>query len=642
MLTLFRRFLDTWLAKLFFLVLVASFGVWGVKDVITNLGGKSSLAVVGSRKIELPEAQEAYRQQLAQVTRMFGTQVEPTPEIKRSVAAQALERLITTAALQNAASNMGVAVPDEALRLAIYDIPSFRGPTGVFDRSVFETVLRNNGLTERRFLDLLRSDLAQKQMLEAVRVGAISPDVMTREVFAFQKEQRVASAVSLLFAAAKPPEAPSRLQLERYYDNNKSRYESPEFRRIRAVVLAAETLAKDIEIPEADIAAAFASRKAEFHQPEKRTVDVLLASSEEAANKLAETWRLGLDWAAIKVLASKSGVSGVELADAAEQEFPAPELGAAVFNAAPDTVAPPVHSALGWHVFKVTGIQAEIDRTLAEVTPELRDRLATEKATDLVYERANKVEELLGAGTSLDDLPGDLGLAAVAGSMDAKGNTLEGKPAPIPGPADLRAALIQAAFQAKKGDAPHLTQTPQVAGQASAPQSYFAVQVEDITPPAAPPLDEVISKVTEDWTRDAVRHVQEAAAAAILQSVKSGTTLQAAATAAGLESHELPPVGRSGGVDGVPSALINPLFSLKRGEPTMVETPEGFMVAVLDKIITPDKAADPIGYDQTRTALAKAFGDDAETVFATAMRERAKPQVNRAQLDQLSQPSGTE
>lgn len=637
MLSLLRRFLETWVAKLFFLVLVASFGVWGVKDVVNIVSTGSSLAVVGSRHIELPEAQAAYQRQLAQVTRMFGGQTEPTPEIKRAVAAQAVERLITVAALDQAAQNLGLAVPDDALRQAIYDMAAFKGQDGKFDRGIYESVLRNNGYTEKRFLDLLRSDLAQRQMLEAIRVGAGVPDVLAAQVFAFQKEQRIASAVKVPFSAAKPVEEASRTQLERYFDNNKARYESAEFRRIRAIILSPETLARDVEVTQAELVAAYEARKAEYRQPEKRTVQVLLSQSEAVAQKLADAWRGGADWASIQAQASTEGAAGVELTDAAEAEFPAPELGKAVFGAPPDQVQAPVHSALGWHVFKVTGIQAGIDRTLEDVTPELRDKVAIEKAADLVYDRSSKIDDLLAGGTPFDELPGDLGLAAVAGTLDAKGKTLEGNPAPIPGPADLRAALIATAFETKKGDPPHLIQTPSKSGTAT---SYYAVEVEEIIPPATPPLDDVIDRVRADWTRDQIRHEQEEVAAGILQAVKSGQTLAQAAEAHDLTVETLPPANRSGGVEGVPDALVNPLFTLKVGEPTMIETPEGFLVAVLDKIVTPTKEQDPIGYGQTRDSLAKSFGDDTETVFAIAMRERTKPVVNRAQLDQLTRTGG--
>src|SRR6201999_2765516 len=121
---------------------------------------------------------------------------------------------------------------------------------------------------------------------------------------------------------------------------------------------------------------------------------------------------------------------------------------------------------------------------------------------DLMYDRANKIDNLLGNGTSLDQMPGDLGLAGVAGTLDAKGNTKDGTPAPIPGPPELKAAMVAAAFQAQKGDPPQLTevQTPSAGGSA-----YYALSVEDIIPPAVKPLDAVKQQVTDDWTADQQR-----------------------------------------------------------------------------------------------------------------------------------------
>ncbi len=633
MLTLVRRFLDTWLAKLFFIVLVASFGLWGVADVVRNFGSDSALAVVGNRKIELPEAQEAYRRQLAQVTRMFGTQIAPTPEIRRSVAAQAVERLITAAALDNKVAEWKLSAPDAAVRQAVFDIPSFKGRSGVFDRPTFETVLRNNGLTEKRFLDLMRSDLGQRQMLEAIRAGTAAPDVMARAVFAFQREQRVAQAVEYPFAAAKAPEPATDIQLQRYYDNNKTKYATTEYRRIKAIVLSPETLEKEIEVSDADIASAYEGRKSEFNTAEKRSVQVLLTQDEAVATKLAAEWKAGADWAAIQKLASDAGASGVELPDAAVDEFPAPELGKAVFEATLDDVPAPVRSALGWHVVKVVAIIPGATKTLADMTPVLKARIVADRATDLLYTRANKVEDALSTGTALDDLQGDLGLAAVAGTLDAQGNTPEGARAPIPGPDELRPALIQAVFQAKKGDPAHLTQAPNAASGA---QSFFAFTIDEIIPPETRKLADVLETVRADWTRDAVRRTQEEAAAKLLAAIKGGQSLEDAATVAGMQIRTLPAVGRSAPVEGVSAQLVTPLFALKKGEPTMAETPEGFEVAVLFDIMVADPAKDAPGYAQMREALAKSIADDQETLFATAVRNRAHPKVNRAQLEQLS------
>jgi len=85
MLAIFRRSLATWPVRIFFGLLVVSFGLWGVADVIRNIGNDNAVASVAGRSIELPELQEAYRRDLARTMKMLGT-TDPPPEIRRAVA----------------------------------------------------------------------------------------------------------------------------------------------------------------------------------------------------------------------------------------------------------------------------------------------------------------------------------------------------------------------------------------------------------------------------------------------------------------------------------------------------------------------------------------------------------------------------
>ena len=283
----------------------------------------------------------------------------------------------------------------------------------------------------------------------------------------------------------------------------------------------------------------------------------------------------------------------------------------------------------------MTGVTPGSERSFDDVREELRRRLIAEKAADVIYDRANKLDNLLASGTTLDQLPDDLGLGAVQGTLDQQGRTMAGQPAPIPGAPELREALVQAAFQAAKGEPPRLTevQTPSSGGSA-----YYAVSVEDVTPAAPRPFEEVQDQVRADWTRDAVRHEQEQAAARVLAAVKGGQSIEDAATVAGLTVRRTPLTGRSEAAEGVPAPLLRPLFGLKPGEPAMVETPDGFVVAVVGEIQRPDHAADPAGYAQLQDALTRSIGNDTELVLANALRNRAQPQVNRRQLDAIIQP----
>ena len=262
------------------------------------------------------------------------------------------------------------------------------------------------------------------------------------------------------------------------------------------------------------------------------------------------------------------------------------------------------------------------------------------KAADIIYDRANKVDNILASGSGLDELPTDLGLAGVTGTMDAESNTPEGpqagagKPAPIPGGDAVRKALIEAAFQAHKGDPPRLTEVPlKTPGGGSA---YYALSLEDVIPPAPKPFAQVRDTVLADWTRDTVRHTQETAAAKLLTAVKQGQTLANAAAVAGVTVTRTPLTGRQQPVSGMPPELLRPLFDLKPGEPTMVETADGFIVAVPDQIVTPDPTSDPTGYNQVREALAKGLGQDVDAMFVQTLRERAQPRINQTNLDSIS------
>ena len=299
MISLFRRFLNTWLARAFFVLLVGAFALWGVADVVRNLGNDTALATVGGTKIEVPEFQEMFRRQLAQVSRMLGGRTEPTPAIRQAVAGQVLDRMVVQAAIGNEVQRLGLVVPDEALRQAVFEIPAFRDPAGNFSRVAFDSVLRNNNLTEPRFLALMRSDLGQRQLMEAVQVGITPPEVLLDQVFAFQRETRVAELVELPFSAAAEPLAPTEDDLKRTYENNPPAYSAPAFRRIKAVILSPDTVARDIEVPDADLAAYYEAHKSEYVTPEKRSVEVIVAGGRggggQARQRLDRRGRLGRD-----------------------------------------------------------------------------------------------------------------------------------------------------------------------------------------------------------------------------------------------------------------------------------------------------------------------------------------------------------
>ena len=632
MLASLRRFAGTWPARIFFVVLVGAFGLWGVSGVVLNGFGNTDpnvVATVGGKPIAASELQDGTRRMLAEYMRSTGTTTPPGPEIRQAVTQQALQELTIQAAIAGEVSQLHLAVTDDAMRQATFDTRAFQGANGSFDRATFNAVLRKNNLTEQRYLDLLRSDLGQRELMESVRAGGYASDLLTRMVFSFQGETRTADLVSLPFAAAPEPPPPTDEQIQREYDDNTTAYTLPEERRIKAVLLTPEGVARDITVSDADAKAYYDAHPDEFGRADTRSVQVVVAPTEAAGRSLATDWISGADWAQVQKQAASAGGSAIELDDQTATTFPSTDLARAVFAAPAESVTGPVANEGAWAVFRVTKLQPASEQPFEQVEAAIKPKVALQQAADAVYDRANKVQDALAGGAKLDELPSSLGLLAVTGTLDAQGNTPEGTPAPIPGPPALRKAVIDRAFAISPGDQPTLENGPD--------NTFYAVSVDSTAPPKQQPLDAVRDRVREDWLRDTRRHEQDVVAAGLLAAVNGGKSLADAASAAHETVTRSPPIGRTTPPPGIPSQLVQPLFATEIGHATMVESPTGFTVAVPVADTKPDLAANAAAIERVRTQLATGMSNDLEITYATALRQRAKVTVNAKALTELSQ-----
>jgi peptidyl-prolyl cis-trans isomerase D len=162
--------------------------------------------------------------------------------------------------------------------------------------------------------------------------------------------------------------------------------------------------------------------------------------------------------------------------------------------------------------------------------------------------------------------------------------------------------------------------------------------VEDVIPAGEKPFAAVRDDVVKDFQADQRHHAAEQAAAAMLKQLKDGKNFSDAARDAGVTPNLSPLVTRTQRGSPIPHELQAILFTLKKGEPTMVETAEGFLIATTVEIVAPEPSADAAGYQQLRTAVIRTVANDLATLFSEALRTRANPRINQANIDQIVQP----
>jgi peptidyl-prolyl cis-trans isomerase D len=633
MLGFFRNLAGTWPARVMFFALAVAFVGWGVSSRVNLTGGDpSSVATVGGNSITAAAFQQALREDMQRLAQRYPDAAQIPALLRQQVAAQTLERLVTQQALDNEANTLGLAAPDAAVQDEIRAIPAFQGIDGSFDHNTYLQVLAHNNLTPQKFQDDIRMDVTKNQILKTVTAGTQPSNLLVNLVFGYLYQSRTADVVRLTFAGHAPPPATSDAVLERYADNHPAQYTSPEYRRIKAVILSPATIGRTLPVSDADMHTWFDAHKAEFQTPEKRSLQVITTGGKDTAAALAAAWKGGASWDAMQAQAKAKGATATELTDTTQIGIPSPKLPQAAFAAPFGAIAGPLQEPLGYQIVHVTSITPAKNPTFDDLKDTIHSRIGEERAADLIDERAQKLQDLFAGGSHIDEVPADMGAAGVQGTLDAQGNTPDGPPAPIPAPDDVKKLLIADAFKAPKSDTTQLVEGPN--------HVWYAVAVEDIIKPQKKDFANIRDQVLADWQKDQIRHTTEEEAAKLLTLVNNGEPIAQAAWGSGHQVVRTPPLFRNKPTKGVPAELTQIVFSLKKGQGTMVETNEGFMVAALADIIAPDPKADPGKLDDVRQGLARALADDMLVSYGTAVRDESHPAVNGKLFEQLTQSPG--
>jgi peptidyl-prolyl cis-trans isomerase D len=629
MLGFFRTMADTWPARILFVALALAFIGWGVSGKI-NLSGSdpSAVAMVGDSRVPAATFDQQYRAAMQRLSQQFPDPSQLPPAVRKQVAQETLNRMVAQTALDNQARRLGLAAPDAAVQASITSTPEFAGLDGKFSYDKYLQVLRDNNLTPALFQNIVRGETTKNQLLSAAEAGGTPSDTLTKLAYAYLNETRSLDMVQVPLAGHAAPADPGDTVLQRYYANNTQRYTAPEYRHIRVVVLSPDSIGRSLPLTDVDLRAWYDAHKADFTTEETRSLQVITLGTQDAAEKLAAKWKAGASWDVMQAAAKAANATATTLDDTGKAGIPAPELADAAFAAPLNTVTGPIKEPLGYQLVRVTAITPAKHPSFADMRDTARTKLGEERAADLIDARAQKLQDLFAGGSRMDEVPADIGAAGAQGTLDSKGNTPDGTPAPLPATGAARDKIIADAFAAKKGETTQFAEGPD--------HVWYEVQVDDVTPAAPRPFATVRASVLADWQAEQVRHATETEAARLLSTIKGGQTIAAAAWGTGRQVTRSEPITRNRAPEGVPEQLAQIVFRLKQGEPTMVSTPTGFVVATVAAITHPDPAADKPGMEDIRHGLSATLRDMLVNAYATSVMRDTRVVPNEKLVDQIS------
>ena len=273
MFDLLRKIAQTWVAKGLMLLLVASFGIWGVERSMISGGSGDNVVTVGDQHIDTNEFRLAYRRQLAALSQQLRMQLSPEQARAFGVEQQTFAQLVAGASLDQLASDMSLGLSQDRLAQLIGEDPAFKSVNGVFDRDLFASRLRNAGINPDDYIKERSKVAIRSQIVEAVSNGFSAPKVLVDAVKQYHDETRSIDYLLLTNANIDPIKAPADDVLTKWFDGVKAKYRAPEYRKIAYVKLQAEDIADPTSVTDDAVRAEFEKRKESFSTPATRTIE---------------------------------------------------------------------------------------------------------------------------------------------------------------------------------------------------------------------------------------------------------------------------------------------------------------------------------------------------------------------------------
>ncbi|MFV0245428.1 MAG: SurA N-terminal domain-containing protein [Qingshengfaniella sp.] len=595
-----------WIILILLMFGLAGFGV-------TNFGGTvRSVATVGKTEVGIEEYGRALQVELQQLSQTMGQTVTMTQAQAMGLDRQVLQRMLGQAALDEAARTAGLSVGDAEVGQQISAIPAFSGPDGQFDRQAYSFMLDRNGMTPAQFEDQIRAELA-RNLLQVALIGGLSPGPAFGDaVYRYLAQTRSASVVALdVSVLAEPLSPPSEEEIAAYYDATPEAFTLPARKAITYVWLTPEMLAPTIEIPEADLRAAYEARHTEFSQPERRMVDRLgfadTAAAQEAADAIAAGTRSFDDFLADRGLTEND----VDMGIVTQRDLG--EAGLEVFALGDPGVAGPLPSSVGPALYRVNAILSATETPFEAARDGIHTDLAQNQARGLINDNYVTLDDMLAAGATLEDLAQESDMEL--GTLDWSATTTEG-------PAGF-AAFANAAAAVTADDFPEIGHLDN--------GGIFALRLDRDIPAALQPLDAVRVQATEGAARDKRNAALIRRAEALITEIETGTAL----ADLGLDVAVYDAFSRNAPPRDLPAPVLEAAFAMAPGALQLVETPDGPVLIQLTAVTDPDLTGDEAARirDTVTAQAARGMAEDVLTGVARSVEATDGITTNDAALN---------
>jgi len=526
-----------------------------------NTGGPARadqiVASVGSVDITVGEVQHLVQ------NAMRGKQLPP--ELVSTYVPQMVDQMVTDRALAFEAQRLGLRVSDQELRDAIAQMIPSLFPDGKFaGKEMYASMLAQQDMSIPQFEDDLRRQVMLTKLRDIALEGTIVTPLEIENAYKEKNEKIKIQYVKISSDKYKAEAQPTEAEIENYFKVNAAQYREPEKKDLTILLADQAKVAETLNPTDADLQKLYNQNQEQFRTKERvHARHILLmtqgkppaddAKIKAQAEDLLKQLKAGANFEELAKKYSQDPGSASKGGDLGwvEHGQMVPEFDRTCFSLKPGEISGVIKTEYGYHIVQVLAHEEAHLQTFAEVKP----TLATQWKNARVSQLMEQISDQAPVALQKDPLHPEKVAEQFHMQLVKAQGAAPGKPLPEIG---TNADFDQSIAALKVG---------QASQPVALPGNKLAMAVVTAVTPARPStLDEVKNQVRDTLAASKLKSVVDRHAHELYDKAKAGGDLAKVAKSMGLDAKTSDEFTRTGAVEGLGSAnYLQPGFSQPDG-----------------------------------------------------------------------------
>ena len=546
-------------SKILVSLIAFTFVIWGADALWTVSSDNSAPAEVNGEEISLQELLQTSELQRRQIL-ASNPDIDPVTLNQQAIQSAALQQLIGQRVMLQYTQNNAIALSDAAVDQMIVQSEDFQ-VNGVFNRELFESLLRNFGLTPTTYRQQLRRGSLISQVQQAIAASAFTLEADADLVASLDGQTRNVAVLTLPIAAEKVTVSLDPQEIETYYAANKLRFMTAENLSVSFVELNKSDFYDQVEVTQDDLRKAYldaqqlASEQTDieashilFLVNDSQTEDQALKLAEVAYNQLEQ----GLDFTSAAQKFSEdasTSADGGYIGLLAQGEF-GEAFDSALFELQPGTYSVPTVTEFGVQILYAQAQDVSAQPSFEEQEQSLSLVLKQSGAENLFVAASEEMADIAFSSPDLLEVADALGLSVQTSKLFGRQGG-EGIAS--------HERVVNAAFaddvlvQGNNSNVLELSS-----------DKLVVIRVNQHNESAQQPMADVEDSITQQLVSRKASEALDTKVKAYVEELKNGTDMASVAITEGLIWQQFNDVARSS--DQMSSLLVQSAFGLPRAD----------------------------------------------------------------------------